>query len=174
MLSRIGLSSLGSVILGLGLGFFLSAGSCGDSDVGAPCSLQKVSLDRSLPGCSGLSDEALTVDAHPECFHPTVADLAAGGDKEYVSFGAAECDNLTCVRSRGEEVPSREGEPTGTCSGECITDDDCQSEQDGKFVCRELFLDEAFLAQLRENLSEEEYARYFGRIQNTKFCARAR
>lgn len=170
MLNRNGATSIGSVMLGLGLAIFLSAGSCVDSDVGAPCSLQKVQLDRNLPGCADATPDS--VDSRPECFHPTLADLEAGRDKEFVSFGVADCDNLTCVRSRGQAVPANEGEPTGHCSSECITDDDCRSEGNGRFVCRELFLDQAFLAQLRENLSEEEYARYFGRIQNTKFCAR--
>ena len=61
----------------------------------------------------------------------------------------------------------------GYCSGECINDDDCASDGEGKFVCRELFLDQEFLTELSEDLSDEEYAKYFGRIQNTKFCARA-
>ncbi len=163
--------SVGLFALACSLGFFLTAGSCVETDVGAPCNLQKVRLDQSLPGCDGVTTEQ--IDDRPECFHPTVADLAAGGDKEYVSFGAAECDNLTCVRSAGEALPESEEAPNGTCSGECITDQDCSSDGNGKFVCRELFLDQAFLTQLRENLTEEEYARYFGRIQNTKFCARA-
>jgi hypothetical protein len=152
------------------LGLFLSAGSCVDTDVGAPCNLQKMRLNQGLPGCDGVKPEQ--IDDRPECFHPTIADFAAGPDKEYVSFGAAECDNLTCVRSAGEKLPETEEAPNGTCSGECITDQDCGSEG-GKFVCRELFLDQAFLTELRDNLSEEEYATYFGRIQNTKFCARA-
>jgi hypothetical protein len=170
MFSRTVRTSFGGLLACLSLGLLLSAGSCVESDVGAPCNLQKVQLDRGLPGCQDATQE--DIDSRPGCFHPTLADLAAGGDKEYVSFGAAECDNLTCVRSRGQAVPEKEGEPTGYCSGECITNDDCAGSDNGRFVCRELFLDEAFLGQLRENLSDEEYSRFFGRIQNTKFCAR--
>jgi len=161
---------LATLALCSGLVFFLGAGSCVETDVGAPCNLQKVRLDQNLPGCADVTPDQ--VDEHPECFHPTVDDLRAGPDKEYVSFGAAECDNLTCVRSAGDAIPESEDAPNGSCSGECITDQDCSSPE-GDFVCRELFLDQAFLTQLRSSLTEEEYARYFGRIQNTKFCARA-
>ena len=155
--------------LSCALCFFLGAGSCVETDVGAPCNLQKMQLDQRLPGCADVQPD--DVAQRPECFHPTLDDLAAGPDKEYVSFGAAECDNLTCVRSAGDPLPESEDAPNGTCSGECITDQDCASEN-GDFVCRELFLDQEFLTELRSALSEEEYARYFGRIQNTKFCAR--
>lgn len=161
-------STLGLVASLTCLGFFLSGGSCVDTDVGAPCRLAQNATLIVGPGC----DETVTVESHPECFefHPNREDLLNAGDKEYVSFGAAECDNLTCVRSAGEPVPATDEEPNGYCSGECINDQDCGAKG---FVCRELFLDQAFLDQLRANLSEEEYARYFGRIQNTKFCARA-
>lgn len=152
------------------LATFLGAGSCVETDVGAPCNLQKVQLDQRIPGCDGVTSD--DVDTRPECFRPTLADLAAGPDKEYVSFGAAECDNLTCVRSAGDPIPDSEDAPNGSCSGECITDQDCASDN-GEFVCRELFLDQEFLDSLRESLEPDEYARYFGRIQNTKFCARA-
>ncbi|WP_373045513.1 adventurous gliding motility lipoprotein CglC [Vulgatibacter sp.] len=165
---------MGLFALACSLGFFLTAGSCVETDVGAPCNLAQNAtyVGKNDPNCP--SKEEANVEEHRSCFEfsPSREDLAAGGDKEYVSFGAAECDNLTCVRSKGEPVPETDEAPNGTCSGECITDQDCSSE-DGKFVCRELFLDQAFLTQLRENLTEEEYARYFGRIQNTKFCARA-
>jgi len=165
-------SPLGFFALACFLCLFLGAGSCVDTDVGAPCNLQKMRADASLPGCGDIGQDARPED-RPECFHPTIADFAAGPEKEYVSFGAAECDNLTCVRSAGEPLPASEDAPNGTCSGECINDQDCDSEGNGKFVCRELFLDQAFLTQLRDSLTEEEYAKYFGRIQNTKFCARA-
>ncbi len=167
-------SRVPSLVAACFLGLFLSAGSCVESDVGAPCNLARnARLDTSRAGCADATKD--DVNTKPECFEfsPSLADLAAGGDKEYVSFGAAECDNLTCVRSKDEPQPASEEAPNGYCSGECINDDDCSSDGDGKFVCRELFLDQEFLAELREDLSDEEYAKYFGRIQNTKFCARA-
>lgn len=166
------LPSIGLLALASCLGFFLTAGSCVETDVGAPCNLaQNLTLRVSAECPAGTSPEE-----KPDCFdrRPSIGDLRAGGDKEYVSFGAAECDNLTCVRSRGEPLPETEEAPNGYCSGECITDDDCASDGEGKFVCRELFLDQEFLGSLRESLSDEEYAKYFGRIQNTKFCARAK
>lgn len=147
----------------------LGAGTCAETDIGAPCQLQKTQMDPTIPGCEDVEQDQL---AHrPECFRPNLEDLAAGQDKDYISFGVAECDNLTCVRSRGTPLPSSEAEPAGACSGECITDADCQGV-DGGYICRELVFDDAFLGSLRETLSEEEYERYLGRIQNAKFCAK--
>lgn len=149
----------------------LTAGTCVESDIGAPCQLQKTRLDPTLAGCEGVGPDQ--VGSRPECFRPILADLEKGKDKDFVSFGAAECDNLTCVRSRGAPLPSSEAEPAGTCSGECITDLDCEGAQGGRYVCRELVFDDAFLGNLKDSLSEEEYERYLGRIQNAKFCTAA-
>ncbi|WP_050725640.1 adventurous gliding motility lipoprotein CglC [Vulgatibacter incomptus] len=148
----------------------LSAGSCVDTDIGAPCQLQKDRFDESLPGCRGVSPDDIA--QHPECFHPTAGELNQGKAKDYISFGAAECDNLTCVRSRGEPDLASETEPSGYCSGECINDQDCASEN-GKFSCRALVFDDEFLHYLADTLSPEEYNRYLGRLENSKFCTRA-
>ncbi|HLV61372.1 MAG TPA: adventurous gliding motility lipoprotein CglC [Fredinandcohnia sp.] len=155
-------------LLGLSL-LLLSAGTCAESDIGAPCQLQKTRMDPTIPGCEDVRPDQL--NERPGCFRPNLEDLAAGRDKDFISFGVAECDNLTCVRSRGAPLPSSEAEPAGACSGECITDADCQGVESG-YVCRELVFDDAFLRSLRETLSEAEYERYLGRIQNAKFCAR--
>lgn len=148
----------------------LTAGTCAESDIGSPCQLQKTRLDPTIEGCADVQPDQ--VGQRPDCFRPVLEDLERGKDKDFISFGAAECDNLTCVRSRGAPLPATEAEPAGTCSGECINDMDCQSDQ-GDYVCRALVFDDEFLGQLRETLSEEEYERYLGRIQNAKFCAKA-
>jgi hypothetical protein len=154
------------VVLALA-GLLLSAGSCSQSDVGTPCNLEKTS---NLGGtCEGQDPVA-----HPECWHPNLEDFRqdeAQGGKDYLSFGVAGCDNLTCVRTQGEALPSSDAAPDGYCSGECINDDDCQSDA-GKFECRALVLDDDFLEGLRATLTPEEYEQYFGRIQTAKYCAR--
>lgn len=151
---------------------------CTDTDIGAPCKIHKDRPDPTLPGCSDVKvDEART---RPECFRPTIEDLRAGGDKDFISFGAAECDNLTCLRSRDdtltkeERAPASEGSPTGYCSGECINDQDCKTDGDTKYACRALVFDDEFIHYLQDTLSPEEYSRYLGRMQNSKFCARVK
>ncbi len=190
------LSAAGSLFAAFGLVCLLSAGSCIDTDIGAPCLLIKSGADPTaadgacqplLAAVAGDADAITRLQReHPECFHPNLEDLRGSFDKDFVSFGATECENLTCVRPRcsirdGEgnavqadceksELPKAEKDPNGICSGECITDQDCTSEE-GSFVCRALVLDDAFLQQLRNALTPEEYDQYFGRIQNAKFCA---
>lgn len=148
---------------------FLVAGSCNETDVGSPCNLQKVRLDPTLPGCADVQPDQQ--DEAPECFRPTLQDLEDGADKDFISFGVPECDDLTCVRSQGEELPATERDPSGVCSRECIDDSDCESEL-GDFVCRELVFDQDFLEHLRSALSPEDYERHLGRIENARYCAR--
>lgn len=189
------LTAVGSVFAAFGLVWLLSAGSCIDTDIGAPCQLVKSGSDPQRVSSTGERCQTLFNGGgeledlqreHPECFHPHLDDLRRSFDKDFVSFGATECENLTCVRPRcpardgsgdaiGDEcvenhLPADEKAPNGICSGECITDQDCTSEE-GKFVCRALVLDDEFLKQLRNALTPEEYDQYFGRIQNAKFCA---
>lgn len=156
------------LLLSLSL-LLLSAGTCAETDIGAPCQLQKTRMDPTIAGCEDVQPDQL--NERPECFRPTLEDLEAGREKDYISFGVAECDNLTCVRSRGSPLPETEAQPAGACSGECITDADCQGLEPG-YVCRELVFDDAFLSSLRDSLSDAEYERYLGRIQNAKFCAK--
>lgn len=158
-----------SLLLSIPLLLLLSAGTCAESDIGAPCQLQKTRMDPTISGCEDVQQDQIL--QRPECFRPNLEDLEAGNEKDFISFGVAECDNLTCVRSRGSALPKSEAEPAGACSGECITDADCQGLEKG-YVCRELVFDDQFLGSLRETLSDEEYERYLGRIQNAKFCAK--
>lgn len=157
----------------------LTAGTCAQTDIGAPCDLPPA-LDLTVAGCTKDSRP----EENPECFREL--DLTSR-DKDFVAFGATSCDNLICVRSRctlPDDTPDREAEcakllpttsPTGICSAECITDDDCRTGEglEGTYACRSLVLEEDFLEDLRQSLSEEEYERYFGRIQSAKYCARA-
>ncbi len=148
----------------------LGAGSCVDSAVGAPCQVQN------NIGTEECQDRS--IEEAPECYRPTLADFlqdqdSSGGGRDYVAFGVAVCDNLTCVRSQGEPLPSSDGAPSGYCSGECINDDDCASDH-GDFECRALVLDDEFLEGLEQSLTPEEYERYLGRIKTAKYCARAR
>jgi hypothetical protein len=190
------LSAAGSVLAAFALVGLLTAGSCIDTDIGAPCQLVKSGADPQAAGgacqpllaaVAGDADAITSLQReHPECFHPHLEDLRRSFDKDFVSFGATECENLTCVRPRcsirdgsgnavqeeceSKQLPADDKAPNGICSGECITDQDCTSEE-GKYVCRALVLDDAFLQQLRNALTPEEYDQYFGRIQNAKFCA---
>lgn len=148
----------------------LGAGSCVETDIGAPCQVQN------NVGTAECQDRS--IEEAPECYRPTLADFAddvgrEGGGRDYVAFGVPVCDNLTCVRSQGEPVPDSVGAPSGYCSGECINDDDCGSDE-GDFECRALVLDDEFLDGLEQSLTPEEYERYLGRIKTAKYCARVR
>jgi hypothetical protein len=157
-------------------GTVLGAGSCVSTDIGAPCQVQtKIAAVVDGVDCRQAD---VSIEAQPQCFRPSLADFQAdqvreGGGRDYVAFGVPVCDNLTCVRSQGEPVPAGNGAASGYCSGECINDDDCQSDA-GKFECRALVLDDAFLDGLEQSLSPEEYERYLGRIKTAKYCARVR
>lgn len=167
LLAMVGLALAGPV---------LGAGSCVDTDIGAPCQVQtNVGSGTSVGGtpCPSAPPEEA-----PECYRPGLADfeddaVREGGGRDYVAFGVAVCDNLTCVRSQGEPVPASNGAPSGYCSGECINDDDCVTDH-GDFECRALVLDDEFLEGLEQSLTPSEYERYLGRIKTAKYCARSR
>src|SRR5690606_177325 len=88
------------------LALLLSAGTCSGTQLGAPCQLQKTRMDPPPPGREDVRPGDISM--RPGCFRPNLADLAEGRDKDFISFGVAECDNLICVRSRGSPLPASE------------------------------------------------------------------
>ena len=108
----------------------------------------------------------------------TEAEIAA--NKDFISFGATDCEDFTCVRDQSDEpgaVP--EAEAKGFCSGSCLTNnpDSCLTGNDevdngpNPFVCRQLLLDEETLAAIRA-ADPERYRRIFGDAQTAYYCAR--
>lgn len=70
---------------------------------------------------------------------------------DYISFGAAECDNLVCLRTAGSTNPSnQDGEAIGYCSAPCVTDADCDATGDGvegSLVCATVLPEMSALAE---------------------------
>ncbi len=93
---------------------------------------------------------------------------------DYVALGAAECDDLVCIRSAATEKnpPHENGGGRGYCTRPCIDDADCNPDfqgNEGTLVCQRLLLDQAFLDQLKEN-DPVAYEQAFGSDTASRYC----
>lgn len=103
-------------------------------------------------------------------------DIVAG--KDFISFGAVECEDLVCVRDSSVQKGPDEAEAKGFCSKPCLATNEAtcrtgnSSIDDGPnaFACRALILDEQTLAAIRQ-ANPEQYKQYFGDTQSPYFCA---
>jgi hypothetical protein len=106
------------------------------------------------------------------------AELPDGG-KDFVAFGATECEDLVCVRD--SNVP-KTGTPgaiaTGYCSRACSPGNSCPAANSAddnnpnrKLTCRPLILDEQTLSTLCSN-DPAKCNQYFGGTTSPYFCAR--
>jgi hypothetical protein len=133
---------------------------CTVPPIGQPCTLVK--KDPSDP--AGLKSIPITE-----------GEIANQQQKDYLSLGATDCEDLVCVRSANHwpDNPDPNAAATGECStscspnaqGGCITGTHTDTEADA-FTCRALVLDAEVLSMLRQqhpewNLPQSEY-----------FCAR--
>ncbi len=119
--------------------------ACQDPDVGAPCTI----------GWGSGSP-------------PTPAELYATGSAEYVEFNNPACENLVCVLSPaapGSKYASGSYAASGYCSKPCVSNRDCY-ESDTDLICRNVVLDETFLAQL----SPETRERYLADVEFSSYC----
>jgi hypothetical protein len=101
-------------------------------------------------------------------------------NKDFISFGATDCEDLTCVRDASDpKGPVDEADAVGFCTRpclhtnpqSCLTGNDKIDKGDNPFVCRPLLLDEDTLATLRAE-NPDQYRQYFGDTQSPYFCAR--
>lgn len=97
---------------------------------------------------------------------------AQGADKDFISFGAVECEDLVCVRdSRFGSDAGSEEPATGYCSRQCVVGNACPSfsEELDKgptaLRCRAMLLSEEVLAELARDGG-------FAGVQDPYFCAR--
>jgi hypothetical protein len=105
----------------------------------------------------------------------------AGEQKDIVSVGAPECEDLVCVRSANHWPTGVDpnayavGECSRPCSpndqSRCLTGTDVDTSADA-FTCRALVLDAEVLAAYRASHTPEEYERIFGNTESPYFCAR--
>jgi hypothetical protein len=117
-----------------------------------------------------------------------VGDLSAG--KDFVSFGATECDDLVCVvdqasasvqlsQAQRDAGTSLQSAAIGYCSVVCVQGsnstctpqfDDQQSIPGLAMTCRELVLDPALIASICQD--PVQCQEFFGSNRSSFFCAR--
>ncbi|QRK04671.1 adventurous gliding motility lipoprotein CglD [Archangium violaceum] len=161
-----------SARLALLVGAALLCGGCEvPSDIGKPCVLVKKSTKE------GEKSDPVTLEDIGE------------GDKDFISFGALDCEELVCVRDANSPIQtSGEGDGLrvlGYCSKACVPSDDgapqiqspcavnhpeASAEVKASMSCRPLLLDQQALDYMRAN-SPEEYRATFGENSSPYFCA---
>lgn len=107
---------------------------------------------------------AWSTEVPPPVPAPTPATIAG----DYLETGNFACDNLVCIVSPATtgQYASCAGAQCGYCSKPCVSDRDCFTSQTG-LVCRQMVLDDAFIAWLRANGKDQ----YLGDAQYSKYCA---
>src|SRR6266852_2794061 len=102
------------------------------------------------------------------------------GGKDFISFGAAICENLVCVRdSAYPKNPDPNADALGYCSSACVANSgtcaSANSSDDSnparRLTCRALLLDELTLAAICSADPVKCY-QYFGGTTSPYFCAR--
>lgn len=153
--------STGAWVASALIGVLVVSGCRAKTDLGRPCTLVK----------KDPSDAAKSVPLKE-------SEISSG--KDFISFGATECEELVCVRDADVKAGKPTDEAVGYCSSACIPGSSvkCLNENPAddkdaakKLKCRTLLLDEATLASLR-TADPEAYKRYFGETTKPYFCAR--
>jgi hypothetical protein len=96
-----------------------------------------------------------------------------GADKDFISFGTVECEDLVCVRDTGFKSDAGPDDPAfGYCSRSCVQGNTCPSydssldDSADRLRCRALLLDAETLTQLaNQGLNP-------GNVRDPYFCAR--
>jgi hypothetical protein len=154
---------LGAVLLCAAL-----AACSANTELGKPCNLVKALPD------GGVGDVL-------------VGDLSAG--KDFVSFGATECEDLVCVVDQASvslqlsaaqrDAGSLDAPATGYCSHACVQGNnstctpqynDLQSVPGLAMTCRELVLDPKIIADICQD--PVKCQEFFGSNRTSFFCAR--
>ncbi|GMU58380.1 MAG: adventurous gliding motility lipoprotein CglD [Myxococcales bacterium] len=138
-------------------GALLVTGCKPATDLNTPCRLVKRNPDGGAPLPIPEKDVAARVDAN----------------KDFLSFGTVECEDLVCVRDTGFKSDAGPDDPAfGYCSRSCAEGSSCPSQDssldDGpnRLRCRALLLDAETLAELtRQGLNP-------GNVRDPYFCAR--
>jgi hypothetical protein len=140
-----------------------------------------------LKGCRVATDLGRTcqlVKRNPDGGQGSVAILESelpAGTKDFISFGATECEDLVCVRSADIAKTGVPGAAaTGYCSRACVpnastgcpaanSDDD--KDPTRRLICRALLLDDLTLAQICTN--DPGTCQQIGGARSPYFCAHA-
>lgn len=142
------------------LGVIWTAACTQTGDIGRPCLLVKANPDGGTP--VDLLESEIDVR------------------RDVISFGALECDDFICVRSRNTPLTGTpQARAQGTCSTDCVPGSatGCAGLHPdapvarGRFTCRGLLLDEQSIAAIC-TASSDLCRRYFGGPDRTPyFCA---
>ncbi|HYX92836.1 MAG TPA: adventurous gliding motility lipoprotein CglC [Myxococcaceae bacterium] len=108
-------------------------------------------------------------------------DILNQQQKDFISFGATECEDLVCVLSTNNwpANPDPNAAASGECStacpgpdaaGSCLTGTGVDNSPNA-FTCRALVLDADTLASFKQS-DPVLYQKYFGNTQSPYFCAR--
>jgi hypothetical protein len=142
-----GLAGLAALVL---VGALFATG-CRPNDLGSFCELTR-------PVCESNGDDPENCVVSLQVYHP------ADQTKDYIATGVVDCEHFTCVHSAGHEGDAY-------CTRTCFDDDQCRGGERPDLVCRELVLDDAFIADLCTQLGPERCEEIFGTIQQSKYCA---
>ncbi|MGA9523402.1 MAG: adventurous gliding motility lipoprotein CglC [Myxococcaceae bacterium] len=143
----------------------------------------------SVTGCAPRTDlgkECTLVRKDPNDLNPSdgissipikESEIVVG--KDFISFGATECEDLVCVRDANAPLGDPGADAKGKCSRPCVEtnasscatgDEKVDESADGKFVCRAMLLDTETLALIKE-ADPVTYKQYFGDTTSPFFCA---
>lgn len=147
------------------------AGCRAQTDLGAPCTLVR-------------ADPADTNPADGTNSIPILeSEVTTGGTdgRDYISFGATECEDLVCVRDRNfvgtrDQGSGAEGYCSRPCepilTNQCPPQNEADTRDEAKVLnCRSLLVDQDVLDALRTS-DPDKYKRYFGETTTPNFCAR--
>lgn len=141
------------------------------TDLGAPCNLV-----RRDPADTDPSDGVNSIP-----ILESEVSTGGAGARDYISFGATECEDLVCVRDRNFVGTRDQGSPAeGYCSRPCepTLSEQCPPQNEADLTdparalsCRSLLLDQESLDALRTS-DPEKFKRIFGENTTPNFCAR--
>ncbi len=133
-----------------------------------------------LAACAAKTDIGQTCDmTKPNAnggVSPVPDSAVSNNTLDYVSLGSTVCDDMICLRSRGDGNPaSVNGNARGSCTAACLSDKDCSPDYQGNsgtYTCAALFMDQNFLAAYKA-ADPDGYNQLFGSNASAKYCVRA-
>ena len=152
-------------VIALAAGLSILACSA-STDLGSPCILVKKNPDTT----SSVQSVPVTPD-----------EITQG--KDFISFGAVECEDLVCVLDgqHTQNAINADGTVSGYCSRSCVpgsstactpqADPANDTNPDLAMSCRALFLDPATLGRICQS-DPAKCQQYFGSNSSPYFCAR--
>jgi hypothetical protein len=132
----------------------LALGACAKTDLGSTCKMTE-------PCDAGVC--------------PITPGQVSNTAVDYIAFGAADCDDLVCLRSAGTKNPDNDtAQAKGYCTTPCINNDNCSPDYQGhsdQLQCQRLLLDQDFLNALQDG---GLYQEFFPNGVSSTYCVKPR